>query len=74
MNYQQEARDRYFYLRQQAEQQEVCIEEAMLAHERDLIPIEKVVRVNKQGVNIKYKAEVANQHYKASIEKCNEII
>jgi hypothetical protein len=32
----------------------------MLAHERGLVSVEKVQRINKKGVNIKYKAEIAS--------------
>ena len=69
-----DSRDRYFYLKKEAEKQEVCIEEAMLAHERGLISVEKVQRINKKGVNIKYKAEIASQNYRESMDDLNAII
>jgi len=47
-------------LKSEAEKQEVCIEEAMLAHERGLIAVSKVEKINKKGVNVKYKAELSS--------------
>ena len=46
----------------------------MLAHERGLISVEKVQRINKKGVNIKYKAEIASQNYRESIDDLNEVV
>ena len=36
--------------------------------------IDKVQRISKKGVTIKYKAEVASQTYKQSIEATNNMI
>jgi len=44
------ARDKYFYLKEEAEKQEVKIEEAMLSHDRGLITIDKVQRISKKGI------------------------
>jgi len=44
------ARDRYFDLKEEAEKQEVNIEEAMLSHDRGLISIDKVQRISKKGI------------------------
>lgn len=74
MSKQLDAKERFFFLKQQAEQQEVCIEEAMLAHERGLIPLDKVQRISKKGVTVKYKAEVATQTYRQSLDHLNSII
>jgi hypothetical protein len=46
----------------------------MLAHERGLISVEKVQRINKKGVNIKYKAEVSSQTYRDAIGGLNSVI
>ncbi len=53
------SKDRYFSLKDQAVQNEVEIEEGMLAMERGKISIEKVQRVSNKGIKVKYKAEVA---------------
>ena len=46
----------------------------MLAHERGLIGVEKVQRINKKGVNVKYKAELSSQTYNESILDLNKVI
>jgi hypothetical protein len=61
-------------LKKEAEKQEVCIEEAMLAHERGLIADSKVQRINKKGVNVKYKAELSSQSYNESICDINKVL
>lgn len=68
---QMEARDRYFFLKEKAHQQDIQMEEAMQAHTRGDIPHNKVTRINKSSITVKYKAEVACQSFKASIESTN---
>jgi hypothetical protein len=69
---QQEARDRYFYMKEKAHQQDLQIEEAMQAHDRGDISHNKVTRINKNSITVKYKAEVACQSFKHAIESTNQ--
>ena len=46
----------------------------MKQHEQGQMTIDKVQRISKKGVTIKYKAEVASQTYKQSIEATNNMI
>ena len=46
----------------------------MKAHEEGHISTEKVQRINKKGVTVKYKAEVASQTYKQQIEGVNAMV
>ena len=46
----------------------------MQAHEKGQMTVDKVQRISKKGVTIKYKAEVASQTYKQSIEATNNIV
>lgn len=50
------------------------IEEAMLALEQGQIDIERVQQISKQGVHVKYKAELASQSYSASVGAVNQVI
>ena len=45
----------------------------MQAHEKGQMTVDKVQRISKKGVTIKYKAEVASQTYKQSIEAMNNM-
>lgn len=67
------SKDRYFALKDQAVQNEVEIEEGMLAMERGKISIEKVQRVSNKAIKVKYKAEVALQTYTSSITHLNRV-
>lgn len=46
----------------------------MQAHTRGDIPHNKVTRINKSSITVKYKAEVACQSFKSSIESTNNQI
>jgi len=52
----------------------VQIEEAMQAHTKGEITHNKVSRINKNSITVKYKAEVACQSFKQSIESTNHQI
>ena len=44
----------------------------MLDHEKGTMTTEKVQKISKRGVTVKYKAEVASQNYKKAIEHVND--
>ena len=50
----------------------MLIENAMLAHEVGTLSTDQVQKISKKGVTIKYKAEVASQSYKQTIEGVNQ--
>ena len=71
---QKDAKEKFYTLKEQALEQESIIEDAMKQHEQGQMTIDKVQRISKKGVTIKYKAEVASQTYKQSIEATNNLI
>lgn len=46
----------------------------MKAHNRGDISVNKVTRISKNSITVKYKAEVASQSFKSSIESMNQQI
>lgn len=53
-------KENYFELKQAADKAEIRIQESMMAHERGLVSIDAVQRINKKAIKEKYAAEVAN--------------
>ena len=52
-------------------EQEKAIEKAMIEHEQGTLTTDKVQKISKRGVTVKYKTEVASQSYKKAIENVN---
>ncbi len=50
-----------------AERSDTRIEEHMLQFERGEIDVDKVQQVSKQGIILKYKAELATQQYQKTV-------
>lgn len=53
-------------------EQEKAIEDAMEQHEKGTLTTDKVQKISKKGVTVKYKAEVASQSYKKAVERVNK--
>ena len=68
---QKDAKDKFYGLKEQAMEQEKAIEKAMVEHENGTLTTDKVQKISKRGVTVKYKAEVASQTYKKAIEGVN---
>lgn len=47
------------------------IEEAMLSLERGEIEVEQLKTISEKGMLLKYKAELASQHYTKSVNSIN---
>ncbi len=50
------------------------IEEAMLALDQGQIEVDRVQQISKQGVHVKYKAELASQSYTSSVAAINQVV
>lgn len=71
MRQQTDAQKTFFDLKEQAMEQEKLIEQAMIEHEQGVLSTDKVQKISKRGVTVKYKAEVASQSYKKATENVN---
>lgn len=67
----EDAKKTFFELKEQALEQEKEMEKAMVQHEQGALSTEKVQKISKRGVTVKYKAEVASQTYKKAVENLN---
>ena len=63
----EDAKENYFGLKEEADKCDMRIEEAMLSFEQGQIDVERVQQISKQGVHVKYKAELASQAYNQSV-------
>ena len=54
------SKNQYFKLKEEAEISELRIEEAMLSLERGEIGVEQLQQISQQGLQLKYKAELAH--------------
>jgi hypothetical protein len=64
----------YLSQREIAERSDTRIEEQMLAFERGEVDVDKVQQVSKQGIILKYKAELATQQYQKTITQMNQFL
>lgn len=54
-----------------ADKSDLRIEEAMLSLERGEIEVEQLKTISEKGMLLKYKAELASQHYTKSVNSIN---
>jgi membrane protein YdbS with pleckstrin-like domain len=59
-------------LKWEVEKCEINLEESMLALERGFVPVSKVQQVSQQGMQVKYKAEVATHEYTTAVAAANK--